>query len=76
MHKEPASAKTLAQGLSLPVGTVLCHLTTLEDEGFVRQIGDCWVLGMALARIWARVKSREESRLQEAKRNLTELNLG
>ena len=60
-HKEPAQAKEIAQAVSLPVGTVMCHLATLEDLGFVMAVGDRFKLGMGLALFWARVRSGLEA---------------
>ena len=59
-QKQPVTGPELAESVKMQVGTVMCHLATLGDLGFVRQVGDGWELGMGLALIWARVKSNLE----------------
>jgi DNA-binding IclR family transcriptional regulator len=58
--KEPATAQGISAAVGLATGTAICHLATLEDLGFVQQIGDRWRIGTGLALIWARVKSNLE----------------
>jgi DNA-binding IclR family transcriptional regulator len=60
-RKEPVSGPAIGQAVDVPVGTVMCHLVTLEEMGFVQGINDRWRLGMGLALIWARVKSSLEA---------------
>ncbi|HVN97527.1 MAG TPA: helix-turn-helix domain-containing protein [Syntrophorhabdaceae bacterium] len=60
-EREPAQAKLIAQAVNLPVGTVMCHLATLEDLGFVTAIGERFKLGMGLALFWARVRASLEA---------------
>jgi len=57
-RREPASGADVASGMSLQYGTVMCHLTTLEDSGMVRRIGDHFELGDGMALLWARKKSQ------------------
>lgn len=72
-EKEPAQAKNIAQAVSLPVGTVMCHLATLEDLGFVSSIGDRFKLGMGLALFWARVRSELEAEKTQIDRDIKSL---
>lgn len=64
-QKEPINGPEVARAVGLPVGTVMCHLATLEDKNFIRRTGGCFELGMGAATIWARKKS-----LLEGQRNL------
>ena len=45
-QKEPVNGPAIATAVNLPVGTVMCHLATLEDLGFVRTLGDRFEIGM------------------------------
>ena len=58
--KEPITGSELAIRVSESTGTVMSHLATLEDAGFVQGVGGGWKLGMKLALFWARVKSGKE----------------
>lgn len=59
--KEPITGNEVAVRVQLPVGTVMCQLSTLEDAGFIQEIGGGWKLGMKLALFWARAKADLES---------------
>ena len=56
-QKEPVNGPAIATAVNLPVGTVMCHLATLEDLGFVRTLGDRFEIGMELSLFWARKKA-------------------
>lgn len=58
--KEAADGPQIAAAVGLPIGTVMCHLATLEEAGFVTCVGGGYKLGMKLALFWARVKSSLE----------------
>jgi DNA-binding IclR family transcriptional regulator len=58
--KEPATGAEIAAAVGLAQGTAMCHLSTLEDIGFVQRIGEHWRIGIGLALIWARVKANLE----------------
>jgi DNA-binding IclR family transcriptional regulator len=72
-QKEPAPAKLIAQDVNLPVGTVMCHLATLEDLGFTMAVGDRYKLGMGLALFWARVRSELEAEKTRIEKNIKDL---
>ena len=55
-----AKAKELAEALQLPYGTVMSHLATLSDCGYVRQEGERFVLGRKFAAYWAMLKAELE----------------
>lgn len=71
--KESVGGAEIAKATGIKEGTVMCHLATLEDVGFVQGVGDRWKLGMGLALIWARVKSSLEADKQRIEDNLKEL---
>lgn len=60
-QKQAVSGKEVSRALDESHGTLMCHLATLEDAGFVRKVGDHFELGMELALFWARKKSQLES---------------
>jgi len=72
-QKEPTNGPQVAAGVNLPVGTVMCHLATLEDLGFVSTVGDRFKLGMGLALFWARVKSNLEVERERIEKDLEQI---
>jgi DNA-binding IclR family transcriptional regulator len=74
--KEPATGREIAQAVNLALGTTMCHLTTLEDAGFVQSVGDHWRIGTGLALIWARVKSNLEGEKMLIESQIKELEEG
>lgn len=72
-QREPAPAAAIAAAVEAPLGTVLCHLATLEDRRFARRLGEGWELGMALAAAWARKKSLLEGQRMQLDRELADL---
>jgi len=68
--KEVATGAQIAQAVGLPAGTVMCHLSTLEEAGYVTGIGGGYKLGMKLALHWARVKSNLEGQRDRINRDL------
>ncbi len=72
-EKEPVSGQEIARAVNIPVGTVMCHMITLEELGFVVSVGERFNLGMALALIWARVKSSLEVEKERIEKNLNDL---
>ena len=55
--KVPITGAEVAIRVDLPPGTVMCQLATLEDAGFVQEIGGGWRPGLVLALYWARRKA-------------------
>jgi len=70
-QREPAIPAAIAAAVEAPVGTVMCHLATLEDRRFARRLGEGWELGLALAAAWARKKSLLEGQRMQIDRDLT-----
>lgn len=69
-QKEPVTGREIAVALGMPHGTCMCYLATLDDDGVVRQSGECFELGMAMSMFWAKTRDREEKRMNDAKQNL------
>lgn len=75
-QKVPVTSTDVSGAINLPHGTVMCHLTTLEELGFVQNVGDYWRLGMGLSLMWARVKSTLEGDRMKIESQLKELEGG
>lgn len=71
--KEPIAGNEVAVRVQISVGTVMCHLATLEDAGFVQEVGGGWRLGMKLALFWARAKSAKESERARIEKDIVAL---
>lgn len=71
--KEPITGNEVAIRVQLPDGTVMCQLATLEDAGFVQEVGGGWRLGMKLGIFWARVKSSKEAERNRIDRDIEAL---
>lgn len=69
-QREPVAGSDVARAMDLSVGTVMCHLVTLEDARVVRRIGDKFELGDQLAVFWARRKANLESGIGRMKQQL------
>jgi DNA-binding IclR family transcriptional regulator len=72
--REPVTGSQVAEGCGLPFPTVMCHLASHQDKGYVQTIGDKYKIGMKLAVFWARMKSAKESDLQGIQDDLQALN--
>ncbi|MEJ2695580.1 MAG: helix-turn-helix domain-containing protein [Candidatus Sulfobium sp.] len=69
-QKEPITAPAIAHVTGAPLPTVMCHLVTLEELGFVQVINDRWRIGLGLGLIWARVKANLEGERDRIERDL------
>ncbi|MBN1104722.1 MAG: helix-turn-helix domain-containing protein [Deltaproteobacteria bacterium] len=72
-QRGPVSGADAARALELPVGTVMCHLVTLEDDRLVRRIGEHWELGDGMAIFWARRKANLEAGIERMKDDLRDI---
>lgn len=72
-QKEAVSGQEVARAVEVPHGTVMCHLSTLEDEHLVRSVGGAWELDMGLALFWARHKAQLAGRISRDTENLRQL---
>ena len=71
--KDAVSGQEVARAVDVPHGTVMCHLSTLEDDGLVRSVGGAWELGMGIGLFWARYKSQAEGKIDRLNSELKEL---
>ena len=69
-QKLPVPGAEVARAVSLPTGTVMCHLVTLEDARLVRRIGEHWELSDGMAIFWARKKAQLETDMVNIKKQL------
>lgn len=72
-QKELISGQDVAKAMELPHGTVMCHLSTLEDEHLVRCVGGAWELDMGMAMFWARKKAQLATRIARDTKDLQQL---
>lgn len=72
--REPVTGSQVAEGTGFPFPTVMCHLATQQDQGYVQAVGDKFRIGMKLAVFWAREKSKKESEAQAIQADLRLLN--
>jgi len=63
--KNMATLTDVSTALELPAATVMCHLETLKDRGFVTEINGAYTLGMKVAMLWARIKANLEGKIRE-----------
>lgn len=72
-QKEPVAGQEVARAVDAPHGTVMCHLSTMEDEHLVRSVGGAWELDMGMALFWARKKAQLAGRIVRDTENLRQL---
>lgn len=63
----------IASGLGMTVNTSFRMCSTLEELGFLKQVGEKYELGMGLALFWARKKATLEGEREAIERDITEL---
>lgn len=73
--KDVTTGPQIAQAVGMSVGTVMCHIATLEDAGYVMSIGGGYRLGMKLAVHWARVKSNLETGIARQQSDLDSISI-
>jgi len=71
---QPVSGKEISEALKEPHGTIMCHLVTLEEGGFVRKVYERYELGLYLATIRTSVKRSRELMIDRASRDLGQIN--
>ena len=69
-QEKPVTGNVIAKGLGASVETVMCHLTTLEEGGFVQEDSGQYSLGVYMAVIRQSVKRRLESTIEQAQKDL------
>ncbi|MCX5828732.1 MAG: helix-turn-helix domain-containing protein [Deltaproteobacteria bacterium] len=71
--KGAIGSSDIAKSLGITVNTAFRMCVTLEELGFLRQIGDKYELGMGLALFWARKKATLEAEKSGIERDLLSL---
>ncbi|MFA7465319.1 MAG: helix-turn-helix domain-containing protein, partial [Syntrophales bacterium] len=71
--KEPIGPSEIARESGVSVDTAFRMCATLEELGFLQQIGDRYQLGMGLALFWARKKASLEGEKSRVERDLDSL---
>jgi len=56
------TGKQLAEQMGLPYGTVMSHLATLCDGGYVIQVGEGYRIGARMSLFWVRTKAELEAK--------------
>ncbi len=74
--KEPLSVSELSRVTGFSVDMVFRQVGTMEDLRWVERIGEGYVLGMRLAVVWARRKTLTETKVERARKELSELTGG
>lgn len=72
-QKAPVSAPAIAEAIKLPLPTVMCHLVTLEEAGFVQSITDHWKLGLGLGLLRHKIIAGLEAERARISRDIQEL---
>lgn len=67
---QPVSGKEIAGALNEPHGTIMCHLVTLEEGGFVKRVYDRYEIGVYLGVLWASIRASREAMAESAERDL------
>jgi DNA-binding IclR family transcriptional regulator len=72
--KVPMGSAEIAKALGINANAAFRQCETLEELRFLQKLGDKYDLGMGLALIWARKKSRLEADRDRVNGNLAMLN--
>lgn len=70
---QPVSGKEIAEALNEPLGTIMCHLATLEEGGFVRKVYDRYEIGIYFGVLWTSIKASRDARINEAQSDLEKI---
>lgn len=71
--KEAVGPSEVAKTLGITINTAFRMCMTLEELGFLKQIGEKYELGMGLALFWARKKATLEGERAEIDRDIEQL---
>ncbi len=71
---QPVSPTEIANAVEIPFHTVMCHLSTLEEGGFVKRVYERYELGIYLATIRASLKRSRELTKASADKDLDLIN--
>lgn len=70
---QPVSGQEIATALGEAHGTVMCHLVTLEEGGFLRKVYDRYEIGLYLGVLWTSIKASRDARVNDAKSDLKKI---
>lgn len=70
---QPVAGQEIAQALGEPASTIKCHLVTLEDGGFVKQVYDRYEIGIYFGTLWESIRASREARINEAEADLEKI---
>jgi len=72
----PVPVLEISKTLEIPQGTVMCHLITLEDVGFVERNNDTYKLGYKLGLFWAQTMNKLQAKKRNIERQIEMLETG
>ena len=72
-QKDALTAKEIEAGFGMAMGTLMTHLKTLEDEGWIEPIREHYRISMKMAIGWARKKSQLESEIEKKQNELSSI---
>jgi len=70
---QPVSGNEIAKALGEPHGTIMCHLVTLEDGGFVKRVYDRYEIGIYFGTLWTSLKISRQARANDAQMDLKQI---
>ncbi len=73
--KEPMGAIAIAKSLDIKSNTAFRICQTLDEIGFLKQVGDRYELGMGLALFWARKKASLETKREAVESDLDSIQI-
>lgn len=69
-QRTPPTSQQIAAGVDLNQNTVMTHLATLEDAGWIEKLPSGYRMSMKIALLWARKKSMLEHEIDQKQREL------
>ena len=70
---QPVSGKEISQAIGEPHGTIMCHLVTLEEGGFVKRVYERYEIGVYLGVLWASIKASREAMADSSNSDLKKI---
>ncbi len=72
-HRGLVPPAEIAGALNVPYATVMCHLSTLEDEKLIRTVGGHYELDVGAALLWSRYRISGEVEVERIQKNLKQV---
>jgi DNA-binding IclR family transcriptional regulator len=72
-QRVPVGGKEVSDGIGMAFGTVMSHLATLEEMGWLTRIGERYEMGMKVALFWSRKKSQLEGKRENINKEINAL---